>query len=305
MKRCSLSTCALAFLLGWIAGSIFIFCVIHFQEDLTYPADLQKYLNKNGSKIQFLRGSGAKKNEQNQYLYKEILNATDVSQSSPYIFLSWSLSVREFTVHNYNCLESVLAAFPMAKVRILQLHTGAISEHDQVPLHFKAHHFDAYKQLGYDVKLSIVDLAFQSEHYGRVNSMYREKWLQSHMLNIFFSATHRRKAHLLKKNGTVTEGRVVAPVQKSIFPYHLLTYMHLLHLHEMGGIFSDFSFFFQRSFEIESVEQVEKFETTHFVLTNLFVSFRECSFIHIVHIKVKLAHKLEYTTLNYTIHGGT
>jgi hypothetical protein len=142
------------------------------------------------------------------------------------IYLFWPSSEEAFTAHNYASLESILAAYPHAVIRVL---VPASFRHTKYPRKgiLAFNRFQKYRKQGFDIQMQTLSSEPQ-KHRVHTSSDHRTSYYHTFVQPLYKSCT--------TSNNCTQE--VVA------VPYHLQVYLGLQEVWRTGGILTDFSFLF-------------------------------------------------------------
>jgi len=268
MKRWTIFSCAITFVIGWLAGSIFIFVIFHIHEDISTSTHFFKILKHSTTSNKFLRHESNEKQDE-QHISQLHHSLSLKEDQFIRIFFNWpKCEDTLFTIHNYNSFDSILAAYPAASIKILQIFPSlpVNVQHQKLACNFYFHQFDWYRKLGYDVDIVNVDLTSKTNYMSLIGQKYSARWLTSESLQRYRGL--RRKITAAASNNTTRRNgqqshnydkNLVYFNQKGLIPYHLSTYIRLLHLFQKGGIFVDFSFYFQRRVDLREIEEVSNY----------------------------------------------
>jgi len=150
------------------------------------------------------------------------------------VYLDWPVEDHRFGYENFKSLESLLAIYPNAAYRfLLPAPREALATNRKLGNLLSALTFSKYRKRGYDVAAVAVGRLDREGQASRVGRDYWSKWVARCCLHCNKRCTHTDRTQ----------------------PYHVMMFIRLSKLWRLGGIFSDFSFFFLGPLDAPSVTQ--------------------------------------------------
>lgn len=233
------------------------------------------------------------------------------SRSNPlHVFFDWpQLSMQNFHDLHYLSLETILAHFPHALVKVLL----PIAKQEDVGMMSKSW-FQFYQKIGHKIDLiATLDLHHRLFRLITFGQSYRKKWLAPY--NAMVTETTESVGEENTGEQSVGEGDVATDTVRNEetegqdtttsissnkqspqqVPYHLLTYIRLLYLWKKGGIFIDFSFFFQNDiFFTTSMEQGFYFNSYCLANTNAATASATSAVSSTINAPIRIYHPKSY-----------
>lgn len=255
MARSRFFSCVVTFLIGWIAGCIFIFLALTYRDKPFGEIQLYNFVQTTANRLHyhnFLYSESISTEKQQHKLPESTKrkNTTDEQDEKLHIFLDWPQSDLDLTVHNYKMLESMLGAFPFADFRV---YVAGPKEtiHSKFPHLLSMTHFAKYEKRGYDISVLPTETKVKAKELASVGQFYRLKWFSRCCRSN--DEDHHQSPQIISNSTS----NIIISRRTFIAPYHLLMYIRFLHLWRKGGMFSDFSFYFLSSApELRSIQQV-------------------------------------------------
>lgn len=214
------------FLLGWLAGSFFVFTFItnsfnsgEIKKSFDISTNLRGKIFKNTNKY-----GGFVEQSITPIPTLPFRQGYDNIDNEEYlIIMDFPVDDRLFTIENYFALESLLTLYPNATFKIL-LAAPLFAYTEKTGNLLSVNQFIKYRKRSYDIDVVPVGRQIILRKYlGSIGKLYWKKWekcCDSHNI----------------EDRNINEDQIQ--------PYHVLTFIRLTNLWNKGGIFTDFSFFF-------------------------------------------------------------